>query len=413
LKRCSPSESFSPAASGATRIKAGNLSRAEEIVIAQQMIDARQGLVEGLVALPEGLEKIRAIYAGITNDDLEFDHYLYLRGDRGEGDDRLTRTDLTGNLARCILRFQNEMKGDAKDARQEIVSHIMDSLRLKDEILCNLADGLAAQLKTERRSAPEFSDKVMLIGKSQKKLLRAKNILFMGQETLPLRMARQYLRPGMELDDLEQEGRLGLMRGIEGYEPRYGVRLYTYVCRWVGRSLTDYMLRQSGDIYLPLNAKKESIKLAQAKRKFQQSQGRMPNLSELATLMETSVEHIRKIELRDIRLVSLDKPLEDGITKIGDVIGDESLRDIADVLIEAQDYAGLKLAIAACPARSADILSGRFGLGDDEPQTLEVLSRKYGVSRERIRQLEVKTLQKVRENSMLFGLTSPDSSPHP
>ncbi len=402
LGKISAAVDFAAAGEILARTNGLRLSGANEFVIAQQMLDARTQLVQGLVAFPQTLEKIHAIYAGVADASLDFNDYLFLRKKESEDDAPHKRAALAAQLAGLIHDvITNREKLPTDDARQQIISTIIDVVRLKDSVLYDLADGVAFDDQSE------FSDIIKDIKKNRRALDRAKNTLFMSQDTLLPRLSYTYIKSGFDGDDLKQEAGIGLMRGIEGFDPHRGFRLYTYACPWVEAALSDFVHKQGSDIYLPMNMKKAQAKMLRLESNFRQTCGRSPSFVELAKAMDMPVDKIHDLQSIDARVVSLDSPVgkgEDSDAVLGDYLPDTSLPDAMEGLINAQIYARLRDTVdSSLSEKHSDIVRKRFGLSGEETQTLEVLAVKYGITRERIRQLEAKALTVLGKHAAEFG----------
>lgn len=215
---------------------------------------------------------------------------------------------------------------------------------------------------------------------------------------LVVKIAREYDNLGLPLLDLINEGNMGLMKGVERFNPTRGAKLSTYASWWIKQSIKRALANQVKTIRLPVHVVDKVAHLRRAELKLKEILDRDPTDEELAADVGLKPRQVREYREAAKSTVSLDAPLGDehDSQHVAEVVADERAEAPFDNLVQDSDQALMREAFATLKPREREILSLRFGLVDDTPQTLEKIGRRYGLTRERIRQIENEGLKKLR-----------------
>jgi RNA polymerase primary sigma factor len=342
----------------------------------------QEGLEKGVLTYDEiaaGLDDVE-----LTKEQVE-DFYTYLI-DHGV---ELLEGDTHKHPPHEQLPTQEEEKGPKLDLS---VEPSLDSLRLYLREI-----GKVPLLTADQE--------VYLAKRIERGDMFAKTQMIEANLRLVVSIAKSYLGRGLSFLDLIQEGSLGLIRAVEKFDYRKGYKFSTYATWWIRQAVTRAIADKARTIRIPVHMVEKLNKVVHIERQLVQRLGREPRPEEIAEELEMTTEEVREILRMSQLPVSLEKPIgEEEESELGDFVEDESAESPFDTATLSLRREDVEHALSALPERERQVIELRFGLSGAQPCTLEEVGRAFGVTRERIRQIENNTLKKLESLPEAQGL---------
>ena len=287
-----------------------------------------------------------------------------------------------------------------KDYLKQIGKVALLNAELEVELAKRIEAGLFAEEKLESEKAslsPEMTRDLRWVVKDGQ---RAKAHLLEANLRLVVSLAKRYTGRGMQFLDLIQEGNLGLIRAVEKFDYTKGYKFSTYATWWIRQAITRAMADQARTIRIPVHMVEVINKLSRVQRQLLQDLGREPTPEELARELDMTPEKVVEVQKYGREPISLSTPLgEDGDSEFGDLIEDTEAVAPAEAVGFTMLQREIERILESLHPREAGVIRSRFGLGDGVQKTLDQIGEEFGVTRERIRQIESKTMSKLKHPS--------------
>ncbi len=293
--------------------------------------------------------------------------------------------------------------GDIKKIRE--ASDVSDK-DAEEEIAGLLAEASACRLEIEKKenffdiNNGEMGKTAAILEEGEKAIREAKNALIEANLRLVISIVKKHLGRGLGFSDLIQEGNVGLMKAVDKFEYQRGYKFSTYATWWIRQAITRAIAEQSRTIRIPVHMVEAVNRMIKAIQELVQEKGREPSTEEIAEKMKIPADKVRVMLKISKEPISLETPIgEDEDSHIRDFIEDKSVLSPLDIAMQGDMKKNIDKALSSLTAREQSIIRKRFGLGEDTPHTLEEVGLEFDVTRERVRQIEVKAIRKLRHPS--------------
>lgn len=275
------------------------------------------------------------------------------------------------------------------------------SVPVIDEILAQvrvLITEEAMRGKSGKKSEVELESIIRTIQKARVEIEQPKDELVQRNLRLVVDVAKRYLGRGLGFLDLVQEGNIGLMKAAERFEYTRGFKFSTYATWWIRQGITRAVADQSRTIRVPVHTNEASTKIAKTSQRLAQQLDREPSLAEIGRELDMTPERVQETIESFLDPISLDAPSADGETELGELIPDVDGQSPDEEVMRKSNAQWLEQILQVLTPREREVVQLRFGIGVDETWTLEQVGRSMNVTRERIRQIEVVALKKLKES---------------
>jgi RNA polymerase primary sigma factor len=363
----------------------------EEVELEEVELEDVETLIKEVVEIIDGEEEDKGNQPRVVNlaEDTSGNEENAFTLKASEEDDAPAQTVMTAGAT----------ADPVKDYLKQIGRVALLNAELEVELATRVEAGLCAEakLKDEKKIEKKLKRELEWLVEDGK---RAKNHLLEANLRLVVSLAKRYTGRGMLFLDLIQEGNLGLIRAVEKFDYTKGYKFSTYATWWIRQAITRAMADQARTIRIPVHMVEVINKLARVQRQMLQDLGREPTPEELAKELDMTPEKVVEVQKYGREPISLHTPLgEEGDSEFGDLIEDSEAVVPADAVSFTLLQEQLHSVLDTLSEREAGVVAMRFGLTDGQPKTLDEIGKVYGVTRERIRQIESKTMSKLRHPS--------------
>lgn len=382
------------------------LTGEEEVALAREIEREKCALFDVLARSPDALGALCSILEATDAGTRESDDSTFAMNEAPEVADLL--------VAARRVRSQPaeaDSTSEAGDGEDAAIADFVDASSrhglspvLLDAVIANLV-ALRDDRRGSRREALDATISAIRCHRSAAE--RAKAVFVEANLGLVVSLASRRSRSGIALQDLVQDGTLGLMRAVDKFDHRRGIRFSTYAAWWIRHALNRALSDRSRTIRLPVHLVEKRQRLERFARELRQENGREPTEEELSHRARIPEDEVRRVSSIPLEPVSLDAPVgSDNDIRLGDLVPDSSATSAIDEISSKTVAHRLRHLLTTLPRREEEVLRLRFGLDRQDPLTLTEIGGKLSLSRERIRQLEARALSKLREQAANEGLDS-------
>lgn len=372
------------------------LTRNEEVELAKAIEEANRAILEAVVRSPVALGELVAIVEDVSTGTLDVAELTPTATD-----DEREKECMVAAIRDAVQRVQvSAHSGLRSHDRKAAEAHYVDTMLhygLTHRAVVELLARLEA-VRSEQRNRRAIDSTIRAIRNNQRASERAKATLVEANIGMVVWMANKRTHPGgLSLRDLVQEGSMGLMRAVDKFDYRRGVRFGTYASWWIRHALNRALSDQSRTIRIPVHLLETRYKVARVAQGLSQERGHEPTEAELSYRSGVAPEKIRMLSSIPMEPVSMDKPVgPDGDARIGDFVTNREAESALDVVSTKHAQDRIRHLLGTLSSREQEVLRLRFGIGSPDCLTFEQIGRLFSLSRERIRQIEVEALSKLR-----------------
>jgi RNA polymerase primary sigma factor len=392
------------------------LSPEQERSLAKKIQEGRKQVTTLLLQSPVGLEWIDRVANQIESGEIRVTAILEVSanslGIPEEDDSSLTNRFLC--FARDILECCSQDDDLGKSADQIAIGDVFDELRIKMDILDDLHRGLRKRIHLMKRGGGiSFAaalrrrmDKILSeVERYQQEVQEARNDFVRANLRLVVTIARNYVNRGLLLPDLIQEGNIGLIKAVDKFDYRKGYKFSTHASWWIVQTISRAIVNRGRLIRVPAHVIEDQMKITRASSELLNQAGREPTASELVEATGMSLEKVNRVfHIFTGEPISLDGPVGGNGVRFEEVIADEKSVSPLEMAIQTGLGLALERFLTSLTPREAKVVRMRFGIGEKRQYTLGEVGQEFGISTERIRQIESRALRKLKDSRRKYEL---------